>query len=75
MKTIIDKKTFIKDMTNKLGKTKNNDFIGIVFRDQYDFYTETETKSVASVNTNDAIEYNKKINQKMKTFIIQNDDI
>jgi hypothetical protein len=30
IKTIIDKKTFIKDMVNKIGKTKNNEFIGIL---------------------------------------------
>ena len=75
IKTIIDKKTFIKDMCNKLGKTKNNEFIGIVFRDNYDMYIDTETKSTVSVNTNDAIEYNKSLNQKMKNIIIHNDDL
>ena len=74
-KNIIDRKIFIKDMCNKLGKTKNNDFIGIVFRDNYDIYIDTETKSSLSVNTNDAIEYNQKLNQKMKNIIIQNDDL
>jgi putative DNA primase/helicase len=75
IKTIIDKKTFIKDMCNKIGKTKNNEFIGIIFRDNYDMYIDTETKSSISVNTNDAIEYNKSLNQKMKNIIIQNDDL
>jgi P4 family phage/plasmid primase-like protien len=73
MKTIIDKKTFIKDMSNKLGKTKNNNFIGIVIKDNYDLMTETENKSIASANTNDAIEYDKKM--KMKSIIIKNSDM
>ena len=75
IKTIIDKKTFIKDMSNKIGKTKNNEFIGIVFKEQFDSYFDTETKSLASVNTNEAIEYTKSFNQKMKNIIIQNDDL
>ena len=73
IKTNIDKKTFIKDMINKLGKTKNNNFYGVIIKDQYELMTETENKSIASANTNDAIEYNKKM--KINSIIIKNNDM
>ena len=54
----IDKKTFTKEMTGKLGKLKNSNYIGIVFKNIYDEnITDIDNKSTISINTAEDIDY------------------
>ena len=62
-KNNIDKKIFTKEMITKLGKLKNNNFIGIVFKNYYDEnLTDTDNKSTISINTIDENDLKKKNN-------------